>query len=156
MKTRTGFVSNSSSSSFIIGVGLVTDKFAFDIAYPDHKKLPDYMELHTIGELKETCKRWGVHVTNNEDGSIKYVEVESFDGSSVCTNDLSSCADTDYILVYSGGGSISEDELWNDVYEEYDYDVDYDMFDSEEKEAMDLISGPLVQGAYTYGAGRNG
>ena len=170
MKTRTGFVSNSSSSSFIIGAGLVTDKFAFEVTYPQwyndrNNGLPDDMEAYSIKQLKEYTRpnSGQVRYETNEDGTVKHIKrvtVESFMYNEVDTPDLSECADDDIVVIYYGGSSLDESDLadYDDDgdFIDYNYDVDYDMFSDDEKEAMDLLSGPLVDGTYEYGAGRNG
>lgn len=163
MKTRTGFVSNSSSSSFIIGVGVVKDQFAFDMMYPKwsaNGSLPDDMQAVTIAQIKagEGLDAKVIFEYDSATGAIskvKSIEIESFDYSCVY-KDLSSCNDDDIILIYNGGYSLDEDNFWNEDSGEYDYDIDPEEFSSDEQAAMELLSSHVVDGDFEYGAGRNG
>jgi len=146
MKKRLGFVSNSSSSSFIIGIAKVTDE----------KKLREYISskgidlggydgihIDTIENLKG---RWEFTVKDNK------ITLESF-MTDVRTEFAS---ENDKIVYYDFTGG-DDSDFWDGDY--YDYDIDLDFFDSNEIDAFNLFFQKNIgidNGDATYGAGRNG
>lgn len=165
MKQRTGFVSNSSSSSFIIGAGLVTDKALFEAEFPGWDKDTYYndFEFYTIAELKAgKGTGWSVHAKNNAQGVLSQVTVDSFTYDEVCTPDLSECADDDIVVIYRGGGSMDECDFYtyDDDGEPEDWDPDYDvdLDDFTEAEQADAahFGSNYIDGDYSFGAGRDG
>lgn len=149
MKIRTGFVSNSSSSSFIIGIAkcLPTEG---DGGYDD-------LEVTTLGELIERkAQRWysGPELKIHQDGSAT-VSADSFDGTEVSVKFTAEEVADPYnhaILYLSGTGDEPE---YDEDCEEYNYDdVDESWFSDEQIKAADRIGD--LEGHWSYGAGRNG
>jgi hypothetical protein len=147
MKTRAGFVSNSSSSSFMIGIGLVVDQ----------KKLDKYIKKY---QGKHNAR---IHVFTADDVDDWYASIQGehavldgFDGSRVRVN-LHDKPDAKIVTLF-----VCDDEgdyaFWDESGEEMNYDIDLDFFSKEQQElylAFGDNSG--IQKAETqYGAGRNG
>lgn len=149
MKLRKGFVSNSSSSSFICGIAEIKDKEKFNKYVSDHKiKLDEYdVYVHSAGN----DKRWDVNFAKDD------VTVESFQTSSSVRRSSSDSAE--YFVV-----NVSNDEgdgpFWNDDYMEYEYDIDLSYFDEDQRKVYGMFfnseSGLNLENSITYGAGRNG
>lgn len=132
MKFRKGFVSNSSSSSFVIGIANVGDNkglgnYTFD---------PDYWD-DGEGWLMEPPKK-------NEDGSYT-LKVESF------MYDVVSCKARpgDNLIVGYRYGDLYGDE---DGY--IDYDIDWDDLSEYQKDLAERVE--QAGGEVMYGAGRDG
>jgi hypothetical protein len=151
MKIRSGFVSNSSSSSFIVGVAEVIDEAALD-AYVSKFNLGKNSELkiRTIGEIKENID-YGV---NFENGKIIV--------SSFCTDitlDVSNKPDSTKII-YTNIINDEGDSSF-DVDGDIDYDIDLDFFDESQQDIYRLFNTPDVGCNYNtsqvdFGAARNG
>lgn len=148
MKYRNGFVSNSSSSSFIIGVALVPS----DRIEEAKKLLDDWsVELHEIPDAIERGKGW----SNGYVSSRDCYEVESFNYDSVSVGGVAEAYAKDQgtqIFVLSGCGDEPQydEDSW-----EYNYDeVDEDWFSKHQQEAAAFIDS--LGGHWTYGAGFNG
>lgn len=166
MKQRTGFVSNSSSSSFIIGAGLVTDKPKFEAEFPgwDSGTYYEDFEFFTIKQLKEKqLNSWSVKAKYLGEKPVR-VTVDSFTYDEVCTPDLSDCSDDDIVVIYHGGNSLDECDFltWNEDEDDYDhdcdpdYDVDIEQFSADEQKAFDMFGSDFIAGDASYGAGFNG
>ena len=147
MKIRNGFVSNSSSSSFIIGLAKVTDlnkaaKLIEDSSY--ETRIIKFADIH--------ADDWGAH----RSGST--VRLESFRGDKI---QLENLEPNDYVLVVDicndegDTGFFSYDEQWGGI----DYDIDLNYFTSEEQKIYNAIANGidgLASGQVVYGAARNG
>ena len=140
MKIRNGFVSNSSSSSFIIGIAKVPDEKYEEIKnkYPSN--------IYEYGSERP----WEV---DERDGTSS---VESFMYSNVKVVD---CKPGDHILYLYGTGpdddSWFEDDDGDDGWGDLNYDkIEFDDFNTEDQDLAGLIG--ELDGEYTYGAGRNG
>jgi len=148
MKIRNGFVSNSSSSSFIIGIGVITDEAKFD-TFCEEKGIKDYVDKMTAIEIKSRCDKWWNDIYVTKDGQL--VCKEAFDGSSVSIpyND-------DYLYAVVQHGSDFDD---GDCDEDPNYDIDASYFDGERAEYLFEIN-EMSAGVSLYdvtcGAGRNG
>lgn len=152
MKIRHCFVSNSSSSSFIIGLAKTNDESGTKF---DSSKLV-WSEWNKSYFLEVEGGRYSdeIYVRKNDDGSYK-LEIESFMGSSVTCN----IKDGEYFLHVDGAGPDS-DEFFS-IYDDNDdwVDIDYDKielehFDKEDIETFEKIV--ELGGDVDFGAGRNG
>lgn len=143
MKLRKGFISNSSSSSFMIGVGKVNDLDKLKKELAKIKKV-DYKLI----QLKDIKNSYDVHVGKST------ISVESFTGDSVNLKNLSP---EDWILYFSEFGPHDDSDFWNEEYGEYDYDIDL-TFEPNQEKIRELITNKKFFDDFdiTIGAGRNG
>ena len=149
MKHRQGFVSNSSSSSFIIGVALVpSDKVE------EAKKFDGYgirlMDVHDA--IESGTNRWDGDGLDVEKGVYT---VSSFNYTDVSAYGIMDAYEADQgvrIMVMEGSGD--EPTLDEDAWE-YNYDdVDMDWFSKDQQGAAEFIKS--IGGEVQIGAGRNG
>jgi len=135
MKIRNGFVSNSSSSSFVIGVGLLKDKKA------ERSLNVCYCTKH------EVLKNW------NYNESSDMVKIESFNGEEVVLNDISKLSGDDVIIIADMYGD--GEKFWDEEYEEYNYDnISEEDLDEDQQEAIKILVENNCD--YIIGAGRDG
>ena len=138
MKIRHGFVSNSSSSSFVIGIAVVTD--ASKLA----KILKKHNDLWEI-EVKICRGDYDLKVTSFDDTE----ETLSWDQAEL----------GDLILRISNFADEGDNHFWDDSCGGYmDYDIEFDDCDySIVKLIQTLEETKCVKHlTYSYGAGRNG
>ncbi len=168
MKIRKGFVSNSSSSSFIIGVAEVADINKFKKYAKDNNILLENgsgsdFALTTWKELRDKDRsKWGDTEKLQDDKII----VESFVCSevSISSKDMK---DGTMVVVYAYYGNEgdyafydNDDSDWSDI----DYEKVYEdnFFDKSEEEMLSLFESPEASGLkkdnchYSIGAARNG
>jgi hypothetical protein len=151
MKRRTGFVSNSSSSSFIIGIGVIKDE----------ERLRKELKLHgcteygyEIKEVKELSSSAGWDAGHYDNGVVV---------NTACVNDepyiTLMVEDTSAkVLLVNVGNNEGDSSFWNG--DDMDYDqVDYDWFSENQQFLMDVLSDEAIisnSSGYEYGASRNG
>jgi len=152
MKIRNGFVSNSSSSSFILGLAKIDDynKFQNYINQNDIK-LNYQITVKTYEEIKEhIC--YNAKIINNK------IFVESFQTDICLSND--NINDNDLIFIVNITNN-EGDNCFMSEYDYIDYDIDLSFFDNDQQKIykmfFDDLSGlNLNKSEVTYGAGRNG
>ena len=150
MKIRTGFVSNSSGSSFLIGVSVV-------------KNINKCMKYIKDNDIKNTTIKTFKDMKNESSWTYSISEdkiiVDSFDYSEVSVK-TKGLKDTDFILTYVFFGNEGDNIFYENG--EMDYDIDLDFFDDSEQRGMAMLSDPEDAGLikdktdWTYGAARNG
>ena len=152
MKTRTGFVSNSSSSSFIVGIGRISDKDKFNTWRKENKVETDYdVSVLKLQDIKEGKS----YESNIHNGHVTINSFQSSAATKIETDD-----DEFFVVNYAGneGDSAFESSEWGDI----DYDIDvFDYLTNNVKKAIqafsDINSGIDTSTAdQSMGAARNG
>lgn len=147
MKSRMCFVSNSSSSSFIIGIAEIVDKAKFD-AYLEKNKIElDEWDKYIITELSDH------HDLTIDDDKLT---IENFE--TTVSVDRKKPGTIFFVV------NISNDEgdtsFWNNDYCEMDYDIELDYFCDSQRKLYDAFSdadsGLNMDNRITYGAARHG
>lgn len=138
MKISQGFISNSSSSSFIATVAVVIDEQKFD---KFEKHVGHTYEKMSFEEFKNLNGLWG---WPGDFGSCLFVEP--------VTEDLK-----DKKFVYHWEHAGDDTDFYNEKSGEYSYDIDLDFFS---EKSQDIYSANEENGlkilGQTYYAGRDG
>jgi len=161
MKIRQGFVSNSSSSSYIIGIAAVKDVEKCKTYMADNK-IANEATLSTFKELKE-AKSWPVTVREG-----KSIEMESFNGAAISIS-AEDFKDDDYVLTYCFFGNEGDSYFYDRKDDDDDWlDLNYDkvyndnFFNKTEKDVMVMFDNSDEAGLdekrtqWIIGASRNG
>lgn len=158
MKTRAGFVSNSSSSSFIVGVGVVTK--ADDIK--EMKQIADGDWRVEMVPLFDVISQGANDWNSKYDAKHDTFTVESFTYAEASISGIEKTYQRDplgYVVkLRMSGGDDSDFEVYDEDgdYSHTDYDIDFDFFDKDEQELVLHCEEVCDSFDYTYGAGRNG
>jgi len=162
VKTRQGFVSNSSSSSFIVGVAKIKKsetaqfkKWLFDLN--KERGCQDYdretQVLSTTDVLRAKDHSYFIEC----DGESVIVDAEVNTEPTVSIK-LDASKDDEYFVVHIGNDE-GDGNFWNEYSGNYDYDkVDEDYFTGYQKEILNVLmgSGFFSNVDYKIGAARNG
>jgi len=154
MKVRQGFVSNSSSSSFIVGVGKIKSLDSFQ-KWAKKNKVTLGTENYSDIRLKTTSDilkndGWDFGV----DGNQLYVEEPVNSGGRVYS-DFDPAGDDFYCIVCIGNNE-GDDQFWTG--DDMDYDIDQSYFCGEQEAILEMLeNGDLLEGVSShFGAARNG
>lgn len=158
MKTRNGFVSNSSSSSFIIGIGVIKDKAKFekwkesiDLKWDgtfstyniqeDEDRPWDIKEnqrdFYISAPINDECPEVSISKQHIEDNDIKEIV-------SVCISNN------------EGDGCFRDGD---DYFGDLNYDIDETWFDENQQRVLEEFGSKesgIEESIITYGAGRDG
>lgn len=150
MKIRKGFVSNSSSSSFIVGIAEICDRTKFDAYIEKHQIDLNGYDQYIVTEDCDESEHWDVVKCDD------LITVNSFE---VSVSTEVKKPDSQFFVV-----NISNDEgdsnFWNERYGEMEYDIDIDYFSKDQRKVYDAFfdkdSGLNMENEVTFGAARNG
>jgi len=140
MKIRNGFVSNSSSSSFIIGIARITDINAFMV----WKRKMGCRDIKIV----DGNDNWGYRIGI---GKV-YVDAPINSGSEISLP----CKEGDDIAIVCIGNNEGDTEFME--YGELNYDIDLAHFDEVQQEIYNTFKSSKFFGDSKafFGAGRNG
>lgn len=158
---RNGFVSNSSSSSFIIGVGKIKPEFVEDIKTLANEYKYD-MEVVTSEDLKQRHKgqvkryeemlaKGDIHAKWFKPSNFNKVKVSSFNDDYVSVP----FEENSTYMIYKFYGNEGDYTFGED---ECDYDIDMDFFGEKQQAVVELFKSDKFEEEvkWNYGAGRNG
>jgi hypothetical protein len=141
MKIRQGFVSNSSSSSFIIGIAKIEDLEKF-------KKWSKSFTDVKYKKIRDIVSSWDIFKNSEK------IVINTFTGAEVQLN-INGLSDDEYIAYIHICNNEGDSYFCGD---NYDYDIDYDFFDTDQQKLISEFSedNGLSNISLYYGAGRNG
>ena len=141
MKIRNGFVSNSSSSSFIIAIARVVDEDKLN-TYIKKNNITN-VEIEAIGDIKHW---YNINIKDNK------IKLESF----MSDVETTFKDETDKVVIFDDAFG-DDDDFWNG--DDYDYDIDLDFFTEKIINTFEMFNKKdigIEDSDYTYGAGRDG
>ena len=163
MKKRLGFVSNSSSSSFLLGIALIKDGEKFDKWWEtiNLKRFPSSdVSITTVHDLKNgkmPFSGWGAMRLKGD-----IVEVECFRGDSVSLS-LADCKPSDRVFIVDIANNEGDydfyDYSYGVQYPDLNYDIDLEFLGDAQVNLYHGITSKengFVDGQVIFGAARNG
>ena len=159
MKVRLGFVGNSSSSSFIIGLAKVVNIKAAQKEVSDQclsvYKL-NWEGFITLGEPLLPENNWWDNVAVKRTSAAAELTIDSFTGAEVR---LTVTPETNYIIVVAYDGDEGDGEFWDKRKDEMKYNITESFFDGSPRErALEVLRDKDIctDSMRAFGAGRNG
>lgn len=148
MKVRQGFVSNSSSSSFIVGIAEIVDKAKFDKYIEDNKIVLDKWDQKVITDSQDNSD---IRTTPT------HLYIDSFDTSRQVERKQPGTMFFAVNIINDEGDCAFTSNRYSDI----DYDIDLDFFPDKQQEVYKMFSNPdsglsIVNNDVTFGAARNG
>jgi len=164
MKVRTGFVSNSSSSSFIVGIGVVTDFNKFN-SWVGRLNLNEAEDIQLFDITQERKRKWSYL---NENSNNYYADEPTNYGGTVDLNkeayEKIATERPDDIVVMCLGNNEGDSAFYPEDMDDFDYDlesawdIDLDWFSTNQQKMYEGFceENGISLVDKTYGAGRNG
>ena len=173
MKIRTGFVSNSSSSSFMAAIGVVKDWDKFDawkskissqyydvilVDIEEDKK----RNFKTLTYIDSTKISYEAPTNNPTFVSINREDYENIDRNipvNIQAKNLLTEKGHNDIVIYCVSNDEGDSDFWNEEMQNLDYSkVDFNWFEKEQQKAYNEFNeeNGIVLVDKTFGVGRNG
>jgi len=145
MKIRNGFVSNSSSSSFIINIGIVKNE----------EKFNKFLNKHKIKQGWEFIMMNMAEYLENDDSYPVWSECDwaGYYGGKYSIDEIFKEDPNATVFVKIGTGPSDDSHFWNGY--DYDYDVDLSEFDEVDQNIGNVDNGVMLVETH-FGAGRDG
>lgn len=155
MKTRIGFVSNSSSSSFIVGIGVITDEDKFRKYQEKYKNIVQRLDV-----IDESAKKWSDICSRKNEYFVE--EPTNYGGEvTLSKSDYEIDGFGKDIAVICHGNNEGDYAFYDDPdskWPDLDYDITLGFFPEDQQNAFYEFGeeSGISFVDKTYGAGRNG